>query len=93
MKNRGFEVVIDEKRKTVGEVVLPTRGSNKAMAYDFYATNDLAAAPNAIVKIWTDVKAYMNDNECLIINGEYIYNEREDNVHADCRNSSTHTED
>lgn len=65
---RGFEVVVDEKRKTTGEIILPTRGSSTAMAYDFYATDDWAVAPDAIVKIWTDVKAYMGDNECLIIN-------------------------
>lgn len=65
---RGFEVVIDEKRKTDGEVVLPTRGSNTAMAYDFYSTKECHVAPNEIVKVWTDVKAYMQDNECLILN-------------------------
>ena len=65
---RGFEVVVDEKRKTTGEIILPTRGSSKAMAYDFYANNDYTVEPNAIVKIWTDVKAYMQENECLILN-------------------------
>lgn len=65
---RGFEVVVDEKRKTTGEITLPTAGSSKAMAYDFYATEDLLVHPDAIVKVWTDVKAYMQDNECLILN-------------------------
>ena len=65
---RGFEVVIDEKRKTSGDVTLPTRGSSTAMAYDFYANGDYEACPNEIVKIWTDVKAYMQENECLILN-------------------------
>ena len=67
-KVRGFEVVIDDKRKTTGEVTLPTRGSSSAMAYDFYANNDYAVMPNTIVKVWTDVKAYMKTDECLIIN-------------------------
>lgn len=67
-KIRGFEVVIDEKRKTTGDVTLPTRGSSTAMAYDFYAPNDYTVEPNAVVKVWTDVKAYMQENECLIIN-------------------------
>lgn len=67
-KIRGFEIVIDEKRKTVGDVKLPTRGSSTAMAYDFYANDCYAVAPNTIVKVWTDVKAYMQDNECLILN-------------------------
>lgn len=66
--NRGFEVVNDEKRKTSGDVMLPIRGSSKAMAYDFYANETYSVMPNEIVKVWTDVKAYMQDNECLIIN-------------------------
>lgn len=67
-KVRGFEVVIDEKRKTVGEITLPTRGSSTAMAYDFYANDDYVVEPNAIAKVWTDVKAYMQNEECLILN-------------------------
>lgn len=65
---RGFEVVIDEKRKSDVEITLPTRGSSTAMAYDFYATGNYAVEPNAIAKVWTDVKAYMQENECLILN-------------------------
>lgn len=65
---RGFEVVVDEKRKTVGGVTLPTRGSSTAMAYDFYANDDYVVVPNAVAKVWTDVKAYMQENECLILN-------------------------
>ena len=65
---RGFEVVIDEKRKTVGSITLPTRGSSTAMAYDFYANDDYAVNPNSVAKVWTDVKAYMQENECLILN-------------------------
>lgn len=65
---RGFEVVVNEKRKTVGSVTLPTRGSSTAMAYDFYANDNYTVAPYAIVKVWTDVKAYMQENECLILN-------------------------
>lgn len=65
---RGFEVVIDEKRKTTDEVTLPTRGSSTAMAYDFYANDNYVVEPNAVAKVWTDVKAYMQDNECLILN-------------------------
>ena len=67
-KIRGFEVVVDDKRKTTGEIVLPTRGSSKAMAYDFYANKDYVVYPNEIAKVWTDVKAYMQENECLILN-------------------------
>ena len=65
---RGFEVVRHDMRKTDGEVTLPTRGTSRAMAYDFYANTNYTVKPNEIVKIWTDVKAYMGDNECLILN-------------------------
>ena len=67
-KVRGFEVVVNDKRKTAGDITLPTRGSSTAMAYDFYANETYSVMPNEIVKVWTDVKAYMKDNECLIIN-------------------------
>ena len=59
MKVRGFEIVRDDARKTVGEITLPTRGSSRAMAYDFYASENYSVMPNEIVKVWTDVKAYM----------------------------------
>lgn len=65
---RGFEVVADSMRKTTGEITLPTAGTSKAMAYDFYSTGEWRVPPNAVVKIWTDVKAYMQDDEGLIIN-------------------------
>ena len=68
MKIRGFEVVKDEKRKTEGKVILPTRGTSRAMAYDFYSNVDITIEPNKIGKIWTDVKSYMGNTECLILN-------------------------
>ena len=69
MKQRGFEVVIEKSRKHIGEEIqLPTRGTSRAMAYDFYSPVDLEIKPNEIGKVWTDVKAYMGDDECLILN-------------------------
>jgi dUTP pyrophosphatase len=65
---RGFEVVRPDMRRTDGEVTLPTRGTSRAMAYDFYANANYTVKPNEIVKIWSDVKAYMGDDECLILN-------------------------
>lgn len=68
MRVRGFEVVNDTLRKTVGDITLPTRGTSKAMAYDFYANANYKIKSGEIAKVWTDVKAYMGENECLIIN-------------------------
>ncbi len=65
---RGFLPVREDMRKLKEEPVLPTRGSSKAMAYDFYSNIDCEVQPNEIVKIWTDVKAYMQDDECLLLN-------------------------
>lgn len=67
-RTRGFELVREDMRRTTDTPKLPTRGTSKAMAYDFYANATYTAKPNEIVKIWTDVKAYMQDNECLVLN-------------------------
>lgn len=66
--SRGFEVVRDGFRKHEGEIQLPTRGTKVAMGYDFYSPIDLVIPPNKIGKIWTDVKAYMEVGECLLLN-------------------------
>ena len=65
---RGFEVVRDDVRKFADkEIKLPTRGTSKAAAYDFYSNDTYTIEPNKIAKIWTDVKAYMGDNEVLLL--------------------------
>ena len=51
------------RRKTEYPVKLPTKGTKRAMAYDFYANMNYTIVPGEICKIWTDVKAYMNDDE------------------------------
>ena len=69
VKIRGFEVVTDSKRKHPGvDIELPTLGTEKAMACDFYSPVDLTIEVGKIGKIWSDVKAYMGDNEGLILN-------------------------
>ena len=63
---RGFQVVNPDMRKTIC-VHIPTRSSEHSAGYDFYADKDYDIAPNEIVKIWTDVKAYMQPNEFLML--------------------------
>ena len=63
---RGFKIVKPELRKTVC-VHMPTRGSEHSAGYDFYADKDYDVSPNEIIKIWTDVKAYMQSNEFLML--------------------------
>lgn len=69
MRKRYFEVIPEEKRKNAGaDIVLPERGTSRAMAYDFFSPVDVTIKPGEIAKIWTDVRAFMQDDECLILN-------------------------
>lgn len=66
-KNRGFEIVKEDKRKSK-YFHTPTRSTSNSAAYDFYCNDDYTVQPNEIIKIWTDVKAYMKSDEVLILN-------------------------
>ncbi len=68
IKVRGFEAVSDKMRKTTGEITLPKKGTSKAIAYDIYSPIDVTIPPMESCMIWTDVKAYFQDNEALLIN-------------------------
>lgn len=63
---RGFEMVNKNMRKQK-YFHMPTRGTKFSAGYDFYSPEEYIVKPNEIVKIWTDVKAYMRDNEFLMI--------------------------
>lgn len=67
-KIRGFEVVDNQKRKNETEIKLPTRATEYAAAYDFYSPIDMTIKPYELGMIWTDIKAYMNSDEALLIN-------------------------
>lgn len=66
-KKRGFEIVREDKRKSK-YIHTPERSSEGSAAYDFYCDKDYEVAPNEIIKIWTDIKAYMQKDEVLILN-------------------------
>ena len=63
---RGFKVVKAEMRKST-HIHYPTRGSINSAGYDFYADKDYTIAPNEIIKVWTDIKAYMQPDEFLML--------------------------
>lgn len=65
---RGFKEVSAYFRKSPGPITLPTRATKYSMAYDFYSPIDLVIEPGKVGKIWTNVKAYMGQYECLILN-------------------------
>lgn len=69
MKVRGFEVVEDAFRKHPNvNIQLPQRGTSRAMAYDFFSPIEVELQPGEKMLIFTDVKAYMQDGEALILN-------------------------
>lgn len=66
-KIRGFEVVQDEFRKHPKTIKLPTRATKTSAGYDFYSPVEATIQPKSKVLIWTDVKAYMQEGEVLIL--------------------------
>ena len=68
LKERGFEIIKDEHRKHINsEIQLPTRGDSRSAGYDFYSNETITLQPNQSHLFWTDVKAYMLDDEVLSI--------------------------
>lgn len=69
MRCRGFEVVGETFRKYPEvDIQLPKRGTSRAMAYDFFSPVEIELYPGEKMLIFTDVKAYMQDGEALILN-------------------------
>lgn len=66
-KSRGFEEVSEHHRKSQNPTTLPKRGSVGSAGYDFYSKETVTIYPNQSHTLWTDVKAYMNNNEVLKI--------------------------
>ena len=64
---RGFEQVKDEFRRTKGEIILPTQGSKNSAGYDFYSPVTIIIPSHKTVNIPTDIKAYMQEDEVLMI--------------------------
>lgn len=64
---RGFVVVKDKHRTTDGEIELPVRSDPCSAGYDFYSPVDIVIPPNESRLFFTDVKAYMQDDEVLML--------------------------
>lgn len=66
MKLRGFEIVSDEKRKFKDcEIILPVRGDKRSAGYDLRTPVKIVLEPNERKLVFTDVKAYMQEDEVL----------------------------
>lgn len=80
MRNRGFEGVSKEHMKYKETVTvhgntfeaypyvkLPRRADDRSAGYDFYSPVDMTILPGGQQVIWTNIKAYMQENEVLSI--------------------------
>jgi len=67
-KIRGFEIVSDDFRKNKDtEIILPIRSTKTSAGYDFSSPVLVTIQPKSKELIWTDVKAYMQEGEVLIL--------------------------
>ena len=65
---RGFERVKDEFVKyDEKETKMPVRATKNSCGYDFYSPIDLTIKPGESELIWTNVKAFFNENEVLFL--------------------------
>lgn len=72
MKNlkrvRGFEEVGSQHLKHSNETtILPVRGDKGSAGYDFYSKEAVVIQPGESHLFWTDVCAYMQEDEVLLI--------------------------
>lgn len=70
MRSRGFEYVREAVRQNKTGITrsgLPRRGTSRSAGYDFYSPRDIVIPPKSIVLFWSDIKAYMLDDEELLI--------------------------
>ena len=59
---RGFELI-----SSVDGAKLPERATAHSAGYDFFACRDQSIEPGGIAVVFTGVKAYMPDNEVLLV--------------------------
>ena len=64
-KIRDFEPVVEEMRKGTMDYILPTRGTSRSAGYDISSPITVTIEPHSSVLIWSNVKAYMAEDEVL----------------------------
>ena len=62
-----FEVVDLKHRKHNSDIKLPQRADYRSCGYDWYSPCDFTIKPNQQKLISTDIKAYMLDDEMLML--------------------------
>ena len=64
---RGFEEVSMEMRKNTKNAIFPERGTKAAAGYDFSTPLSVIIPAKNKEIIWTNIKAYMQEDEVLLI--------------------------
>lgn len=64
---RKFYEVREDCKKYQSKTILPTRATKESAGYDFYSKVSIKAIPGEVVKIWSDVKAQMENDEVLML--------------------------
>ncbi|MBM7557918.1 dUTP diphosphatase [Halanaerobacter jeridensis] len=66
-RQRGFEHVVETARKYDEEGFIPQRATEKSAGYDIKTPIDLEIPPQDYTTFFTNIKAYMQDDEVLKI--------------------------
>lgn len=67
-RKRGFEEVETQFLKhQEATTILPVRGDKGSAGYDFYSKESVTIQPGESHLFWTDVCAYMQEDEVLLI--------------------------
>lgn len=66
-RKRGFEEVSMGMRKNTNNAILPQRGTKAAAGYDFSTPLTVIIPAKSKETIWTNIKAYMQDEEVLLV--------------------------
>ena len=64
---RGFREVRKQFKKFDTPTTLPVRADNKSAGYDLFSKETRVLAPGETRIFWTDVRAYMQPNEVLLL--------------------------
>lgn len=64
---RGFREVRKQFIKINATTNKPVRSDTKSAGYDFYSKESYVLAPGQSRVFWTDIKAYMQDDEVLML--------------------------
>lgn len=66
-KTRGFEEVCRNQKKNDVEVKIPLKSTINSAGYDFITPVDIDIPPQSKVSFYTDIKAYMQPGETLLL--------------------------